>query len=65
MIEVENNSTVGPQNLELDVTGEDGVIYLVVTDGDTGQLVIDMTTDNPKQADQLLGDLRTAIEEAF
>lgn len=64
MIEVENNK-VGPQNLELVVTGEDGIIWVTILDADTGEEIIDVTTDNPKQADQLLGDLRTAIEEAF
>lgn len=65
MIEVQNNNLRGPQDLELSVDGEDGTLLLRVTDNETGDHLVEVCIDGLSAADEFLGDLKRAIEEAF
>lgn len=67
MIEVQNNRHQSPlpQEMELDVRGEDGVVFFTLSDPDTGDTIVQVTTASVTEVDTLMGELRDATEEAF
>lgn len=66
MIELENNDTKSKhQKLELDMSGEDGVVFFTVNDAETGDTVIDMTTSNLEEMSSFLADAANALRDAW
>lgn len=66
MIEVENNSMQGPQNLGLGVVGENGTIIFEVTNEDRdGEVILSFTVDSPMVIDSLIQEIKEAVEDAF
>lgn len=65
MIEFESNLTTGPQEFEVDVEGEDGFVVITVRDTSSVSDGIQLMTEDPSVIDQLITELKQALEDAF
>jgi hypothetical protein len=67
VITLESNRSRGVQSYELNFEGdsEEQGILITLRDADTGDEVAELWVADATDADIILGDLKTAIEEAF
>lgn len=60
-----NNMTADAPCVELSVIGEDGEVTLQVCDGDTGKVILELSTDALTTIQELREELRDAMKGAF
>lgn len=62
----ENNRNIGPSSLDVQVSGEDGMVFFTIRndDGD-GETIMEFTVDTIAAVEEFIEDAQRAVQEAF